>query len=109
MLRHQPYAFSSSRTDAYCVVRAAGELDIAAVPQMRTAVHAARRHAGHVVIDLRDVSVLDSFALHELTALQGEGSDPSTLHIVAGEGIQRMLDLAGARAALHWISAEQLG
>ena len=109
MLKHQPYAFSLSRTDAYCVVRAAGELDIAAVPQMRTAVHAARRHADQVVMDLRDVSFLDSFALHALIALQGEGSDRPSFHVVPGEGIQRMLDLTGARAALHWISPEQLG
>jgi anti-anti-sigma factor len=109
MLQHQLYAFTLSRTDAYCVVHAAGELDISAVPQMRDAVHAARRHAGHVVVDLRDVSFLDSFAVHELTALQGRGSDRPSFHVVAGEGIQRVLDLTGARAALHWISPEQLG
>ena len=108
MLTHEHYAFSLSRTDAYCVVRAAGELDIAAAPQMRNAVHAARRHADRIVMDLRDVSFLDSFALHELTALQREGSDRPSFHVVPGEGIQRMLDLAGARAALHWISPEQL-
>jgi anti-anti-sigma factor len=109
MLTHQPYAFHLSRTDAYGVVHAAGELDIAAVPPMRSAVQAARRHAGHVVMDLRDVSFLDSFALHELTALQGEGSDRPSFHVVPGDGIQRMLDLTGGRAALHWISPEQLG
>jgi anti-anti-sigma factor len=108
MHTHQLYAFTLSRTDAYCVVRATGELDIAAVPQLRDAVHAARRHAGHVVMDLRDVSFLDSFALQELTALQGEGSDRPSFHVVPGEGIQRVLDLTGARAALHWISSEQL-
>ena len=108
MLKHQPYAFSVSRTDAYCVVHAVGELDIAAVPQMRDAVHAARRHAGHLVVDLRDVSFLDSFALHELTAMQSDGSDRPSFHVVPGEGIQRVLDLTGGRAALHWMSAEQL-
>jgi anti-anti-sigma factor len=109
MLKHQPYAFSVNRTDAYCVVHAVGELDIAAVPQMRDTVHAARRRADHIVVDLRDVSFLDSFALHELTALQGEWSDRPSFHVVPGESIQRVLDLTGARAALHWISPEQLG
>jgi anti-anti-sigma factor len=108
MLTHHPYAFSVIRTDAYCVVRASGELDIAAVPQMRDAVHAARRHADHVVVDLRDVSFLDSFALHALTALQGDGSDRPSFHVVPGDGIQRVLDVLDARAALHWISPEQL-
>jgi anti-anti-sigma factor len=109
MLRHEHYAFSISRTDAYCVVHAVGELDIAAAPEMREAVHAARRHADRIVMDLRDVSFLDSFALHALQDLQREGSDRPSLHVVPGEGIQRMLDLTGARAALHWISPEQLG
>ena len=108
MLRHQPYAFSLSLTDAYCVVRAAGELDIGAVPKLRAAVLAARRHADHVVVDLRDVSFLDGFALHALTALQGDRNDRPAFHVVPGEGIQRVLDLAGARAALHWISPEQI-
>jgi anti-anti-sigma factor len=108
MLKHQPYGFSFSRTDAYSVVHAAGELDIAAVPELRTAVHAARRHADHVVVDLRDVSFVDSFALHALMALQRDGSDRPSFHVLPGEGIQRMLDLTAARAALHWISAEQL-
>ena len=109
MLTHQPYAFSLSRTDAYCVVHAAGELDIAAVPQLRTAVHAARRHADRIVIDLRAVSFLDGSALHALTALQDEASDRPSFHVVPGESIQRVLDLTGARAALRWISAEQIG
>ena len=108
MLRQQPYAFSLSLTDAYCVVRAAGELDIAAAPQMRSAVHAARRRADHVVMDLRDVSFLDGFALRALTALQGDRSDCPSFHVVPGEGIQRVLDLTGARVALHWISPEQI-
>jgi anti-anti-sigma factor len=108
MLRHEHYAFSLSRTDAYCVVRATGELDIAAVLRMRETVQAARRHAGQIVIDLRDVSFLDSFALHELTALQREGGDRPSVHVVPGEGIQRVLDLTDARASLRWISPEQL-
>jgi ABC-type transporter Mla MlaB component len=108
MLKHEHYAFSLSRTGAYCVVQAVGELDIAAAPHMRDAVHAARRHADHVVVDLRDVSFLDSFALYALTALQGDGSDCPSFHVVPGDGIQRVPDLLGARAALHWISPEQL-
>jgi anti-anti-sigma factor len=108
MLTRQPYAFSVGRTDAYCVVRAAGELDIAAVPHLRTAVHAARRHAGHVVVDLRDVSFIDGFALHALTELQDDRSGRPSLHVVPGPGIQGLLDLTGARGALDWISAEQL-
>lgn len=109
MRESQPYAFSTDLTDAYCVVRAAGELDIAAVPQLRNAVRAARRCAGRVVVDLRDVSFVDTYALRALTALQVDRSEGRSFHVVPGDGIQRVLDLAGARAALPWISSEQLG
>ena len=109
MLKHQPYAFHLGQTDGYSVVRAVGELDIAAVPQLRSAVHAARRHAANIVVDLRDVSFLDTFALRALVELQGAGSDHASFHVVPGKDIQRVLDLTGARAALHWISPEQLG
>jgi anti-anti-sigma factor len=108
MLRHQPYAFTLSRTHAYGVVRAAGELDIAAVPAMRDTVAAARRDSERLIVDLRDVSFLDGFALQALVALQREASDRRSFHVVPGDGIQRVLDLAGARAALRWISPEQI-
>jgi anti-anti-sigma factor len=108
MLENQGYAFTVTRTNAYCVVRAEGQLDIASVAQLRTAVHAARSHAGRIVVDLRDVSFMDTFALGALVALQDRRNDPVSLHVVPGHGVQRVLDLVGARAALRWISAEQL-
>jgi anti-sigma B factor antagonist len=108
MLKDQGYAFTVSQTNAYCVVRAEGELDIASVPQLRAAVAAARRHAGRIVIDLRDVSFLDTFALRAIVALQDEHCECPSFHVVPGEGAQRVLDLLGARAALRWISPEQL-
>ena len=108
MLTDQGYAFTVSQTNAYCVVRAQGELDIASVSELRAAVAAARSHAGPIVIDLRDVSFLDTFALRAIVALQDEHGDRSSFHVVPGKGMQRVLDLTGERAALRWISAEQL-
>ena len=108
MLKSQGYAFTVNRTNAYCVVRAEGELDIASLPQLRASVHAARLRADRIVIDLRDVSFLDTFALRAIVALQDENCDRPSFHVVPGEGMQRVLDLAGARSALRWISPEQL-
>jgi anti-anti-sigma factor len=108
MLRYEPYAFALSRTDAYCIVRAEGELDIACIGDMQAAVAGARDHANHVVVDLRDVTFMDTFALRALATLQWD-MDDSPLHVVPGDGIQRVLDVTGARAALKWISPEQLG
>jgi hypothetical protein len=52
---------------------------------------------------------MDTFALQALVALQDQASlSPWSMHCVAGAGIQRLLDLAGARGALRWIAPEQL-
>jgi anti-anti-sigma factor len=106
MLGYVSHALTVSRTSAYSVVRARGELDIAAVRDLRAAVREAGAHGGRIAVDLRDVTFMDTFALRALVALQNERR---SLQVVPGEGIQRVLDLAGAREALHWISPEQLG
>jgi len=110
MLRNQPYAFTVSLHDAYCVVGAAGELDIASVGHLRVAVDNARRRGARVVVDLRAVTFMDTFALRALIALQRETSarPDCSLHVIPGAAVQRVLDVTGARAALRWISAEQL-
>ena len=94
---------------AYAVVRAEGELDIAAVPRLEATVRRAARRSPRVVVDLRPVRFIDSFTLNALIALQNEAAAaPWSLHCVPGASIQRLLDLADARGALRWISAEQL-
>lgn len=94
---------------AYAVVRADGELDIAAVPRLRIWVRRAARRSPRVVVDLRSVEFMDTFALSALIALHEESAlGPWSLHCVAGSGIQRLLDLTGARGALRWIAPEQL-
>jgi anti-anti-sigma factor len=108
MLKHQGFAFTVRQTNRYVVVSAEGELDIAATASLRAAVLGAERHTAHVVIDLRDVTFVDTFALRELVNLQHECRRGQTLHVVPGEGIQRVLDLAQARPLLRWIAPEQL-
>ena len=94
---------------AYAVVRAEGEIDIAAVPRVRAWVRRAAQRSPSVVVDLRDVEFLDTFALSALILLQEEARvDGWTLHCIAGAAIQRLLDLAEARTALCWIAPEQL-
>jgi len=108
MLERQAYAFSVRQTDVYCVVRAEGELDIASVAALRARVRGARRTASRVVVDLRDVTFMDSLAVLALVGLQREGDEDSHMHVVPGPHVQRVLDLTGARTQLRWISPEQL-
>jgi anti-anti-sigma factor len=93
----------------YGVVRVEGELDIAAVPQLYAEVRRAARRMGRVVVDLRPTTFMDTFALRALLCLQSETwAHGGSFHVVAGDGIQRVLDLSGARQEICWISAEQL-
>jgi anti-anti-sigma factor len=104
------YDFTIGVRGPYAVVTATGELDIAAVAPLRAAMRQAAQQTGRVVVDLRKVSFMDTYSLRALIALQGETSTHTgaSFHVVPGAGIQRVLDLAGTRHALHWISAEQL-
>ena len=112
MLHEQIYALELIARGPYAIVRATGEIDIAAVGELRTAVTRAARRAPSVVVDLRPVTFMDSFALRALVALQEEPITEQawSLHVVAGSnpGLQRLLDLASAREDLRWISPEQL-
>jgi anti-anti-sigma factor len=110
MLHERIFLFELKTHGPYAIVRARGELDIAAVGDMRTAVWRAARRASHVVVDLRFVTFMDTFALRALVVLQDEADSAAdwSLHVAPGPGMQRLLDLAGARAELRWISAEQL-
>ncbi|MGI8781097.1 MAG: hypothetical protein ACR2L8_13200 [Solirubrobacteraceae bacterium] len=63
-----------------------------------------------MVLDLRPVTFMDTFALRALIALGREAgaSGDWSLHAVPSDAVQRVLDLARARAHLRWISPEQL-
>jgi anti-anti-sigma factor len=109
MRRKPAFLLDLTIDGAYAVVRAEGELDIAAVPRLQTTIRHAARRSPRVVADLRSVEFMDSFALAALVGLQQESDDSHwTLHCIAGQGIQRLLDLARARRALRWIAPEQL-
>jgi anti-anti-sigma factor len=110
MLHERVFTLELGAHGPYALVRAIGELDIAAVEELRGRVRRAARRAPDVVVDLRAVTFMDTFALKALVGLQQEAfATPEwSLHVVPGDGVQRVLDLAGARDALRWISAEQL-
>jgi anti-anti-sigma factor len=110
MLDHKAYALRLTLRGPYAVVVAEGELDIAAVADLRARARRAAERTGRVVVDLRDVSFMDTFALRALLGLQHETTCRSgcSFHVVPGDDIQRVLDLTGMRHVLRWISAEQL-
>jgi stage II sporulation protein AA (anti-sigma F factor antagonist) len=110
-MRHEPiYTVDVTTNGPYAVVRAGGEFDIAAVDELRSCVRGAIHRAPRVVVDLRPVTFMDTFALRALVALQREAicARDWSLHAVPGAGVQHVLDLERARDELCWISDEQL-
>jgi anti-anti-sigma factor len=110
MLDDQAYAFEQTARGPYAVVSVNGELDIAAVDELRESVRLASELSDHVVVDLRAVRFMDTYALRALVELQREalGETRCSLHVIPGGGVQRLLDVTAARPSLRWISPEQL-
>jgi anti-anti-sigma factor len=91
---------------AETTVRAAGEIDLEAVPELRECLATL---AGDVVVDLTEVSFVDSQAIGLLIAehkrrvaagarLVVTGSSPMALRVFEITGVDRVLDLDGDSA-----------
>ncbi|HTE60617.1 MAG TPA: STAS domain-containing protein [Solirubrobacteraceae bacterium] len=86
MLHERIYVFELTARGPYAIVHAGGELDIATVGDMRSAVRRAAWRSSQVVVDLRAVTFMDTFVLHALVVLQHEASTATdwSLHVVPG-------------------------
>ncbi len=83
-----------------------GELDLATVPVLEDALQRAERTHDLVVVDLRDLTFLDSTGLHVLiSAEQRARRSSSRLVIVQGPPqVRRLLELTGAIAQLRVVA-----
>jgi anti-sigma B factor antagonist len=79
-------------------IRVAGELDIAAAPDLELAIERRAVEGATLILDLSDVTFIDSTGLavliHAATALDGR------LRIIASPACQRLIDLTGTRSRL---------
>ncbi len=83
-----------------------GELDLATVPVLEDALQSAERAHELVVVDLRDLTFLDSTGLHVLiSAEQRARRSGARLMIVQGPPqVRRLLELTGAIDQLQVVS-----
>ena len=79
-------------------VRLKGELDIAAVPSVRDRIAKLKRKGGHVILDLRRLTFIDSCGLNLVLKLAAESTrDGWDLSVTPGSSvIQRIFQLTGA-------------
>jgi len=90
-----PEGYSIARTDD--AVALSGEIDIAAVHELRTELAAFTQSGGPVVIDLRAVSFIDSSGIEALCAARrdAEGAGGSVVLRSPSSAVVRVLEITG--------------
>ena len=86
-----------------------GELDLATAPLLENAFDAALtdEDAEMIVVDLTELSFMDSTGIHLLIRMHGVCADNDRLRVINGSrAVERMLDLTGVRAHLPIISRD---
>ena len=84
----------SVTTDAGVTVRVIGELDLATVAQFRSHVHEALHTGGPVVLDLREVALIDSVNLGVLMGAHRRANDQDiNLEVLPSPPVTRLLAL----------------
>jgi anti-sigma B factor antagonist len=87
-----------------------GELDLATAPLLESAFDAVLRgdRATMIVMDLRELSFMDSTGIHLLIRMHRACANVDRLRVINGSrAVERMLDLAGVRAHLPIISSDR--
>jgi anti-anti-sigma factor len=93
------------RTGTTVRIAVCGELDIATAPQLRE--HASRELADHVeivLLDLSDVTFIDSTGLHAL--LEAATLDGNRLRVIPNDVCLHLFDVAGVGHLLPLVSDE---
>ena len=94
------------------VFRLAGELDMAAVPELQEVLRAAQHeNPSEIVFDLRGLSFLDSMGLSALVGAHVAGRDGhQTVSFVRGcdEVVSKVMQLTKMDDRLHWVDPPEL-
>ena len=98
-----PYAVRGVHGDGMTVVELSGEIDIDAAPRMRAALEAAIRTGAPVVVDLGEVTFMDStgFGVLVATHLQAKRVGTPVLVRAVSDRIRDLMDLLGLDSVLQ--------
>jgi anti-sigma B factor antagonist len=103
---HGSLAITAERTGTTVRIIVSGDLDLATAPDLRACLYGQLAdHAEIVVLDLADLSFIDSSGLHVL--LQTVNQDGGRLRILPSAACLRLFDLAGVRDLLPLIDADR--
>jgi len=102
----EPLSITSEQDGDTRRIAAVGELDIATVAMLATAVSEVDGDGGLIVLDLSGLSFIDSTGLRLVVDLNERyGGEADRLRVVAGSpAVERLLDIAGIRDRLPLIT-----
>jgi anti-anti-sigma factor len=103
-----PFACSVQRTGDTVTLELRGELDMASTERFeQSAAELVETENGHVVIDLRGLSFIDSSGIRGVLRVQSLLPDTTRLELIPGPpAVQRVFELTGLIAALPFRGAE---
>lgn len=105
MSREQDFSISRHDQGGASIVQPVGEVDLVTVHEVREHVHAAAQHSRRVVIDLRQVTFMDSSGLRLLVEVQQlADQDGFAFAVVRGPAsLERLFEVTGLdeRLDLH--------
>ncbi|HWE08246.1 MAG TPA: STAS domain-containing protein [Solirubrobacteraceae bacterium] len=110
MFMPKPLSIRTTREGAVHRLTPIGELDIATAPLLETAFEAVLEDddAGMIVVDLTELSFMDSTGIHLLVRMQAACADADRLRVINGSpAVERILDLSGVRAHLPIVSGDR--
>ncbi len=98
------------RRDGAAVVSARGEIDLSSSPELRSALHEEEARAGTVVLDLREVTFMDSSGLGVIVGQHKRAREDGFRFKVAvarGTEVERILELSGLVSVLDLTDAPE--
>jgi anti-anti-sigma factor len=104
-----PLSIRETREGAVHRLTPIGELDLATAPLLQSAFDAvlADEDAQMIVVDLSQLSFMDSTGIHLLLRMRAACQDADRLRVINGSRtVERVLDAAGVRAHLPIISSD---
>ena len=102
----QPFRFDAEVRGSLTVLRLKGELDMAAAPALSDAFHRLQHEgAQEIVVDLRELSFLDSMGLCALVDAYGAGRDGHrrVSFVAGGRSIHRVFQLTKMDERVTWV------
>jgi anti-sigma B factor antagonist len=101
MAMAESFLIATERTDHGYRLAPVGELDIATAPLLEAAFEEiGLGEAETIVVDLSDVSFIDSTGIQLLLRMNARCSGGERLEIVASPAVERLLDITGLREQL---------